>query len=107
MQRMALKSIYGLKVPYEKCLELSGLQRLDARREELLKDFARRAEQSERFGSSGFPRKQSSVYRLRREQKYIEEFAARDRLQNAPIFKMRKILNNVYFLFVNKFVIMK
>ena len=72
---------------------MSGLSRLDKRREELLSGFASKAEQSERFGNVWFSKKEASGYGLRREKKYIEEFANRDRLRNAPIYRMRQILN--------------
>ena len=40
LQRLALKSIYGLDRSYADCLEHSGLPTLAARREKLLLDFA-------------------------------------------------------------------
>ena len=93
LQRMALKNIYGIKVPYQKCLELSGLQRLDGRRSEQLLAFAQRAQENSRF-SHWFTRKEASVYGLRKEKKFVEEFASRDRLKNAPLFRMRQLLND-------------
>ena len=75
LQRMALKNVYGI------------------RREESLLAFEKREESSEKFCDHWFKKKEPSTYALRRENKFVEEFALRDRLRNAPIYTMRKILN--------------
>ena len=49
LQRLALKSIYGLDCSYADRLEQSGLQTLAARREALVLDFATRTSQSRRL----------------------------------------------------------
>ena len=59
LQRMALKIIYGIKVPYQKYLELSGLPRLDERRGELLSAFIARTEQTDRFREAWFKKKKN------------------------------------------------
>ena len=46
LQRRALKIIYGHSVPYSKCLELSGLDTLDNRREKLVKNFAEKQQRT-------------------------------------------------------------
>ena len=93
LQRVALKSFFGLKVSYEDCLQKAGLDRLDKRRSDLMLDFAKKTAESPLYGPSWFPLKEASSYGLRREQKYVQEFAARERLQKAPIYAMRALLN--------------
>ena len=95
LQRIALKSIFGLKTSYEDCLQEAGIPRLKDRRQELLIDFAKKAAASPLYGPTWFPVKEKSSYNLRKEDKYIQEFASRDRLQKAPIYAMRSLLNSL------------
>ena len=88
-----MKTIYGMETSYRDCLQKSGLQTLADRREELLKKFAERSYNSERFREKWYPPKEKSGYGLRREQAVREEFASRDRLLNAPIYRLRKYIN--------------
>ena len=94
LQRVALKSIFGLDKSYNECLKLSGLPRLDQRRSDLLLDFAKKNSASPLYGPLWFPPKEKSGYLLRKEEKFKQEFAARERLQKAPIYAMRALLNN-------------
>ena len=93
LQRIALKSIYGLDKSYAECLKSSGLQTLRERRQTLLLDFAKKAAASPLYGPLWFPLKEKSGYGLRREEKYKQDFAYRERLQKAPIYAMRTLLN--------------
>ena len=93
LQRLALKSIYGLDKSYEHCLEKSGLPRLDHRRAQLFSDFAEKMSLSELFASTWFPLKEKCSYGLRKQEKYAQDFAASDCLKNAPIYAMRRLLN--------------
>lgn len=96
LQRTTLKMIYGFDCPYSQCLEKSGLKRLDERREELMIKFTKKAYASSRFGQRWFEKPEEKKYGLRKESKVVEEFANRDRLRNAPIFRMRRIINSGY-----------
>ena len=42
-----------------------------------------------------FPKKEASNYALRRQDQYKQDFALRDCLKNAPIYRMRNILNEL------------
>ena len=94
LQRTTLKTIHGHKTPYRVCLERSGIDRLDERRDKAFSRFAVKSFESERFRTGWFTQKKPSVYNLRKENTITEEFALRDRLVNAPLYKMRKIINN-------------
>ena len=95
MQQMSLKTIYDFKKSYAECLELAGIEPLNVRRQTLFESFTRKCFESERFNTKWFEQKQESRYGLRRQAAVVEEFALWDRLQNAPIYKMRKRINDV------------
>ena len=92
MQRRALKSIYGYKTSYELALEMSGLERLDLRRNNIVRKFAHQTAKNPSY-SHWFPPHSPSKYDLRRKRAYLEETARTERLKNSPIFAMRRILN--------------
>ena len=94
LQRVALKSIYGLDKSYKFCLQESLLPRLDERRQELFEAFAEKMSESPLFAATWFPEKNVSKYDLRRQNKYVEEFAHCEHLQKAPICAMRRLLND-------------
>ena len=92
-QRLALKTIYGQKTSYGRCLELAGLEELRSRRSGLVRKFALKTFQNTRFTWDWFPSRPQPSYSLRNREE-IEEITARTtRLKNAPINHMRKILN--------------
>ena len=93
LQRVALKSIFGLSKSYAEFLTLSGLPLLSERRAELFLDFAKKTAESPLYGPTWFPPKDKSSYNLRREEPYAQDFALRERLQKAPIYAMRSALN--------------
>ena len=93
MQRMTLKTIFGWNLSYEECLERSGLQTLKRRREDLFANFTRKAYKSGRFYGRWFQEHKASGYGLRRENEVVQKFALRDRLKNAPCYKMRELIN--------------
>ena len=90
MKRICLKVIYGFKTSYAECLDKAKLECLDPRRENQLTAFTNKAFESDRFHGRWFQQKE----KLKRELVVVENFTGRDRLQNAPLFKMRKIINN-------------
>ena len=93
LQRISLKVIYGLTTTYQECLRLSGLESLAARRCALFERFVRNSYGYPRFQSRWFTPKTKSIYPLRTEKKVCKLFANCDRLQNAPLYKARKIIN--------------
>ena len=96
LQRVCLKIIFGFKTSYSCCLELANIECLDTRRENQLKKFTAKAFESECFGKRWFDAREKSRYSLRKEHGVVEEFANRDRLRNALLFRMRRIINNGY-----------
>ena len=94
-QRISLKTIYGLGKSYAECLEASGLERLDVRRDRLFLSFVQKSFESEKFGQRWYTEKQPSRYNLRREKRVVVNFAGRDRLLNAPLYRARKIINEI------------
>ena len=60
MQRMSLKTIFGWCTPYEECLQKAGIVTLKERRNELFKNFTRKAYASPRFSSRWFTPHQKS-----------------------------------------------
>ena len=94
LQMQTLKTIFGFELSYRECIEKSGLERLDTRRERLVKNFAIKTSENPRW-SNWFPLQKSPTYDLRRPKKFREEFAAKERLRISPIFAMRRILNEL------------
>ena len=92
LQAIALKTIWGWDKSYSSCLSISGLNRLSARREIALRNFALKASQNERY-RVWFPENEESRYRLRRMERYNISLARHERLWKAPIYAMRRILN--------------
>ena len=93
MQRQSLKTIFGWKVPYSSCLEKAGIETLKQRREALFNRFTHKAFESDRYNERWFTPHQRSSYGLRKENLVVQKFAYRDRLKNAPCYKMREIIN--------------
>lgn len=93
LQANALKTIYGWEKSYSTVLRLSGLKKLSDRRREATERFARKTEQNPRFSQRWFPRRQETGHGLRRQDAYREDLARHERLKNAPMYRMRRILN--------------
>ena len=94
LQQISLKVIFSLETSYQTCLDLSGLERLDVRREALFRNFVVKTYDSPRFYDRWYVPQQSSGYSLRKERRVNEYFALRDRLLNAPLYKARKMIND-------------
>ena len=94
LQRIALKIIYGIRMPYAEGLRRSGLETLATRRDTITKAFTSKAYESDRFRERWFKPSRASGYSLRSRRAVAQEFAARDRLVNAPIYKMREDINH-------------
>ena len=95
MQRSTLKTIFGMDCPYEQCLEKAGIPTLKDRREDLFRKFTLKAFASDKYRQRWFTDKRRSGYGLRREGIVEEQFASRERLQRAPIYRMRKLINEL------------
>ena len=95
LQRRALKIIYGHEVPYKDSLETSGIPKLHDRRETLVKNFAIKAANSNRFSDGWFPRKPNTNHNTRNPHKYLETKARTERMRKNPINNMRTILNKI------------
>ena len=94
LQAIALKTIWGWDNSYEKCLEMSGLATLEDRRTTAIRDFAIKTSMNPRYGN-WFPRNESGQHDLRRQETYKINFARHERLKRAPIYAMRRILNDL------------
>ena len=93
MQAIALKTILGWNHSYRSCLNISGLETLSDRRRAAEVNFAERTVANKRF-KYWFPDNSDVPYNLRRRERYHTEFARSERLQNAPIYNLRRILND-------------
>ena len=93
LQMQSLKTIFGFKHSYDHCLRLSGLQKLETRREKLVLKFAQKLAGNPMW-NHWFPLQPECPHNLRRTRTYREEFASKERLKNSPIFAMRRLLNN-------------
>ena len=93
MQSIALKTIFGWERSYNDCLELAGIQTLNERRLQACSKFANKTLTNPRF-AHWFPLNQGSTYNTRHQEKYHIDFAKQERLRNAPLHFMRRLLND-------------
>ena len=96
IQRRPSKIIFGWDSHYSELVSAGKIETLANRREKLTLNFAKKALQNERFGGNWFPEKISSGINLRKENKFEKKFARTKRLQNSPLFYMRRQLNKLY-----------
>ena len=92
LQSQSLKVIYGFDKSYRQVLELSGLAKLSARREQAIEKFAVKSKEG-RF-PHWFPLNPSKRQNRTR-LKYKEDYARCDRLKKTPIYEMRRVLNRL------------
>ena len=91
LQAQALKAIYGYQHSYRALLEMSGLKTLQARRDYRCEKFANKCVNDQEF-KKWFPL--NPIERLTRNPLMYQELRARTkRLQNSPVFHMRRMLN--------------
>ena len=93
MQRKTLKTIFGWNVPYRECLEKAGIPSLWQRRETLFRNFTYKEYASEWYANRWFEKQRPVTYGLRKTDEVVQKFAGRDRLRNAPCYKMREMIN--------------
>ena len=85
----------GVLEEYYLVLEESGLETLAERRTKAVTQFAVKTSMNPRYSERWFPRNGEGEHNLRRREEYRVDFAAHERLRNAPIHRMRRILNEV------------
>ena len=95
IQRRASKIIFGWDSHYRDLVSDGKLETLAQQRETLTLNFAKKAQASDRF-RDWFPERQYSGFNLRSEKRFEESFARTTRLQNSPVFYMRRQLNKLY-----------
>ena len=94
IQRRVLKTIYGCGTSYREALERSGLQRLAERRMDLCMKFAKKTAENQRY-SHWFPPNEPIPHNIRRRRQYKEERTSTKRLQDNPVYQMRRMLNSL------------
>ena len=94
LQAIALRTVFGWGVSYRECLRCSGLQSLAERRFNACKSFATKAANNVRF-AKWFPENHESTYQLRRRDRFRMDFARHERLRKAPLYYMRRLLNEL------------
>ena len=97
LQRRTLKIIYEYSTSYRRALEISGLTTLEDRRQETLKKFTFKCASNPLY-DRWFPVHQPYRHELRNQKKYVEKHANTDCLYKSPIYTMRHLLNNLWFM---------
>ena len=92
VQKRSLRAIYGYQHTYEHLLELSGLERLQTRRQTAFEKFTNKTLENPKY-QSWFPLK-THVREVRNIRPYIEENAITQRLYRSPLYAMRRYLND-------------
>ena len=93
LQRRCLKIIYGHRTSYAKALEISGLQKLEERRQVSFEKFAHKCATNDRL-KHWFPRHRPYAYEMRNILQLKEDHANTERLYRSPLFTMRLFLNS-------------
>ena len=95
LQLRVMKIVHGNTVSYGTVIEETNLKTLEERRDEKLEKFARKTAANPRFSDRWFPRNPPSGHHIRNPKIYREEKTKTDRLYSSPLFKLRRILNNI------------
>ena len=91
LQAQTLKSIYGYEHSYQSLLHITGLKRLQERRDNRCDSFARKALLNDLF-KSWFPL--NHIARpTQNHLPFAEDFARTKRLFNSPLYHLRRCLN--------------
>ena len=94
VQMQALKSIYGWKFSYRELLKMSGIERLDERRENAFIELAKTLSENPRF-AAWFPRSLARRHGLRGQNPYKSFPANTERYLKSPLNRMRRKLNEI------------
>ena len=92
VQKRSLRVIYGYQHTYEHLLELSGLEKLETRRQNAFEKFTNKTLKKPKY-QSWFPLK-TQIREVRNIRPYIEENAISQRLYRSPLYAMRRYLND-------------
>ena len=95
LQATSLGIIWGWNRPYEELLATSGLESLKKRRGAAFERFTVKAYRDPAFRKRWFPERQTIDHNLRHRRPVQEEKAKQDRLQKSPIYRMRKLINDM------------
>ena len=76
-------------------LENSGVPRLAVRREEMFRKFSVKASNNPKICEYWFPKNDCKSHNTRNCLTYQEVKPKTERLKNSPVFKMRKVLNEL------------
>ena len=85
--------IFGWNSNYDELVNSVKIETLDSRRDSLVLKFAKKAAASTRF-CRWFEKRDYGDLNLRKEMKYVEKKARKERLKKSPLFYMRRALNN-------------
>ena len=96
LQATSLGIIWGWNRPYKELLQLAGLETLEKRRIKAFEKFSLKAVASERFRERWFPLRPADMHGIRNRRPYLEVILKHERLLKSPIYKMRKVLNDIY-----------
>ena len=91
IQKRACRIIFGINMSYDVLVNDKKIETLEARRERLTVNFAKKCANSERF-KHWFVKKPET--NLRRSLVFEESFARTERLKKSPLYYMRRALNN-------------
>ena len=96
IQANILKSIYGQKISYRKCLALAQIPTLKKRRELNYLKWVRRVASNPYFRERWLPYNEEIDYKLRRTNKYKTVIPRCERMKKSPIYRIRETLNEVH-----------
>ena len=85
IKKRALPTIYGYDLTYQQLLEISGLPRLEERREKAFARFAEKTSKNPKYSPSWFPLRNNNRT-TRSNNPYLEEIAVGNRLYKSPLF---------------------
>ena len=91
VQKKCLKIIYEYTHKYPELLALSGLSKLETRRDKLFKKFTEKTVENLKY-KDWFPLK-DQIRDTRKPRPYREETATSERLYKSTLFAMRRVLN--------------
>ena len=93
LQKRAAKIIFGIDCNYQELLDSEKLEELNTRRERFFVNFAVKASNNPRYMDRWSPLNPDPHYNIRNPKMYKEFKARTERLQNSPLFQLRKRLN--------------
>ena len=95
IQSNILKTIFGFENSYRTCLYKAKVPTLALRRKIMFLKFAKRVTCNPMFAEKWLRKEMSNGYNLRSTNEIVERQARCDRLRNSPIFRIRRLLNEM------------